>query len=124
MNLQIKNKYQFYSVEHNIKLDFFIFENNHPRLLVSQLEEIFKSSFYEWFNMPRIKSIAEFKSVCYFDQYGYKIINDYFNALVIDVDQQQYCSYMLAHQYIGEHNEKLYAETLHFYKQIREGHKF
>ncbi|MCS3532067.1 hypothetical protein [Chryseobacterium sp. JUb7] len=119
MNLEIKQEHQFYSKEHNIKIDFSMFDNNHPRLLVSQLEEIFKSSFNDWLNSSRTKNIAAFKSACYFDQYGYKTIDDYFNALVIDVDEQQYCSYMLAHQYIGEHNEALYKETLKFYQQIR-----
>ncbi|MEN4762683.1 hypothetical protein ABEG63_20325 [Chryseobacterium sp. C39-AII1] len=124
MGLEINQKHQFYFEEHNVKLDFFIFKNNHPRLLVSQLERNFKTSFNEWLNLPDKQKVADFKSVCYFDQYGYKTCGDYFNDFIIDVDQQQYCSYMLAHQYIGEHNEKLHSETLDFYKQIRKFHKF
>lgn len=73
MSLEIKQKHQFFSEEHNTEIDFFMFENNHPRLLVTQLEEIFKSSFKDWLNSPRTKKIAEFKSACYFDQYQDKL---------------------------------------------------
>lgn len=119
MSLQIKQRHQFQSEKYNVELDFFMFENNHPRLLISQLEEAFKTSFADWLALSTTKKMAGFKSTCYFDQYCYAKIDDYFNDLIVEVDGQKYCSYMFAHQYIGEHNENLYNETLNFYKAIR-----
>lgn len=120
MNLQIEQKYQFYSEKYDVTFDILKMSNDDVYLNIQQINNLFNNTFDEW-----LKSYEkydgcplEFKAIQYYEQHGYENHKDYLNDIIQIIDDDKYYSIHFLFRYISDNDMNFSQNIYDFYKSL------
>ena len=121
MNLQIKQKHQFYSEKHDVIFDILKMSNNECYVNLNQFELILSKTFEEYLRVDDIVIDARpsyLKACVYFDVFGYKIPEDFEKDMVLEIDNIKWYSFSYLCPYTAKYDEELSDQLCEFYRSL------